>query len=41
LEQEKQEKIKYGTTDFSRGDVESYAKDVNYRYNLIMAGKFR
>ena len=41
LEKEKQDKIKYGTTDFARSDVESYAKDVQYRYNLIMAGKFR
>ena len=41
LEQEKQDKIKYGTTDFSRSDVESYAKDVQ-RYQLqIMTGKFR
>jgi len=41
LEQEKQDKIKYGTTDFSRSDVESYAKDVQQYYNGIMAGKFR
>ena len=41
LEQEKQDKIKYGTTDFSRSDVESYAKDVQQYYNNIIAGKFR
>ena len=41
LEQEKQDKIKYGTADFSRSDVEGYAKDVQ-RYTLgIMSGKFR
>jgi len=41
LEQEKQDKIKYGTTDFSRSDVEGYAKDVQ-RYTIqIMSGKFR
>ena len=41
LEQEKQDKIKYGTADFSRSDVESYAKDVQQYYNNIIAGKFR
>ena len=41
LEQEKQDKIKYGTADFSRSDVEGYAKDVQQYYNGIMAGKFR
>ena len=41
LEAEKQDKIKYGTADFSRSDVEGYAKDVQ-RYTLqIMSGKFR
>ena len=41
LEQEKQDKIDYGTADFSRSDVEGYAKDVQ-RYTLqIMSGKFR
>jgi len=41
LEQEKQDKIKYGTADFSRSDVEGYAKDVQQYYNGIMAGRFR
>ena len=41
LEQEKQDKIKYGTADFSRSEVEGYAKDVQ-RYTLqLMSGKFR
>ena len=41
LEQEKQDKVTYGTADFSRSDVEGYAKDVQ-RYQLqIMQGKFR
>jgi len=41
LEEEKQDKIKYGTADFSRSEVEGYAKDVQ-RYTLqIMSGKFR
>mgnify|MGYP003150276437 CR=1 FL=1 len=41
LEQEKQDKVKYGTTDFSRGDTEGYAKDVQQYYNNIIQGKFR
>jgi len=41
LEQEKQDKIKYGTADFTRSEAEGYAKDVQ-RYTLqIMSGKFR
>jgi hypothetical protein len=41
LEAEKQDKIKYGTADFSRSEVEGYAKDVQ-RYTLqIMSGRFR
>src|SRR6056300_541465 len=41
LEQEKQDKVKYGTADFTRSDVEGYAKDVQ-RYTLgIMSGNFR
>jgi 2-oxoglutarate dehydrogenase complex dehydrogenase (E1) component-like enzyme len=41
LEQEKQDKITYGTADFSRSDAEGYAKDVQ-RYSIqIMSGKFR
>ena len=41
IQKEKEDKIKYGTTDFSRSDVESYAKDVQQYYNNIIAGKFR
>ena len=41
LEKQKEDKIKYGTTDFSQSDVESYAKDVQQYYNYIMSGKFR
>jgi len=40
IQKEKEEKIKYGTTDFSRSDVEGYAKDVQYQYNMIMQMKF-
>ena len=41
LQKEKEDKIKYGTTDFSRYDTEGYAKDVQYQYNTIMQMKFR
>jgi len=41
LEKQKQDKIKYGTMDFSKGDVESYAKDVQQYYNYIVKGDFR
>ena len=41
LQKEKEDKIKYGTTDFARSDVESYAKDVQYQYNIIIQMKFR
>jgi len=41
IQKEKEDKIKYGTTDFSRSDVESYAKDVQNQYNTIMQMKFR
>ena len=41
LEKQKQDKIKYGTMDFSKGDVESYAKDVQQYYNYIIKGDFR
>jgi len=41
LEKQKEDKIKYGTMDFSKGDVESYAKDVQQYYNYIIQGKFR
>ena len=41
IQKEKEDKIKYGTTDFSRSDVESYAKDVQNRYNTIMKMDFR
>jgi len=38
---EKEDKVKYGTTDFSRSDTESYAKDVQQYYNYIIKGDFR
>ena len=41
LEKQKQDKIKYGTTDFGKGDVEGYAKDVQQYYNYIVKGDFR
>ena len=41
LEKQKEDKIKYGTMDFSKGDVESYAKDVQQYYNYIIKGQFR
>ncbi len=40
IQKEKEEKIKYGTTDFSRDDTERYAKDVQYQYNMIMQMRF-
>lgn len=40
IQKEKEDKIKYGTTDFSRDDVERHAKDVQQYYNYIMSGKF-
>jgi len=41
LQKEKEDKIKYGTTDFSRSDVEGYAKDVQNFYNRIIKMDFR
>ena len=41
LQKEKEDKIKYGTTDFSKSDTEGYAKDVQNQYNTIMQMKFR
>ena len=41
LEKQKQDKIKYGTADFTTGDVEGYAKDVQNQYNTIIQMKFR
>ena len=41
IQKEKEDKIKYGTTDFSRSDVEGYAKDVQNYYNTIIQMKFR
>jgi len=41
IQKEKEDKIKYGTTDFGRSDVESYAKDVQNFYNRIMKMDFR
>ena len=40
LEQEKQDKIKYGTTDFARSEVEDNAKEFQYEYNRIMKNDF-
>ena len=40
LEKQKQDKIKYGTADFTTGDVEGYAKDVQQYYNYIVKGQF-
>jgi hypothetical protein len=41
IQKEKEDKIKYGTTDFGRSDVEGYAKDVQNFYNRIMKMDFR
>ena len=41
IQKEKEDKIKYGTTDFGRSDTESYAKDVQNYYNIIMKMDFR
>ena len=41
LQKQKEDKIKYGTTDFSISDVEGYAKDVQNYYNTIMKMDFR
>ena len=41
IQKEKEDKVKYGTTDFSRSDTESYAKDVQNQFNTIMQMKFR
>ena len=41
LEKQKQDKVKYGTADFGKGDVEGYAKDVQQYYNYIVKGDFR
>ena len=41
IQKEKEDKIKYGTTDFGRSDTESYAKDVQNYYNTIMKMDFR
>ena len=38
---EKEDKIKYGTTDFGRSDTEGYAKDVQNFYSRIMKMDFR
>ena len=40
LEQEKQDKIKYGTTDFARSEVEDNAKEFQLSYNRIMKNDF-
>jgi len=41
IQKEKEDKVKYGTTDFSRSDTESYAKDVQNIYNTIIKMDFR
>ena len=41
IQKEKEDKIKYGTTDFTRSDTEGYAKDVQSKYNTIMTMNFR
>ena len=41
LQKEKEDKIKYGTTDFAKSDVEGYAKDVQGQFNTIIQMKFR
>ena len=41
IQKEKEDKVKYGTTDFSRSDTESYAKDVQNQFNTIIQMKFR
>ena len=41
IQKQKEDKAKYGTMDFSKGDVEGYAKDVQNQYNTIIQMKFR
>jgi len=41
IQKQKEDKVKYGTMDFSKSDVEGYAKDVQNQYNTIMQMKFR
>ena len=41
IQKQKEDKIKYGTMDFSKSDVEGYAKDVQNQFNTIMQMKFR
>ena len=41
IQKEKEDKIKYGTTDFGRSDTEGYAKDVQNIYSTIMKMDFR
>jgi len=41
IQKEKEDKVKYGTTDFARDDVESAAKEFQYEYNRIMKSDFR
>ena len=41
IQKQKEDKAKYGTMDFSKSDVEGYAKDVQNQYNTIMQMKFR
>ena len=41
LQKQKEDKIKYGTTDFAQSDVEGYAKDVQNIFNTITKMDFR
>ena len=41
IQKQKEDKAKYGTMDFSKGDVEGYAKDVQNQFNTIIQMKFR
>jgi len=41
FKRQEEDKAKYGTMDFSKSDVEGYAKDVQNQYNTIMQMKFR
>ena len=40
IQKEKEDKIKYGTADFTKDEAEGHAKDVQQYYNYIMGGKF-
>ena len=40
LVKEKEDKVKYGTADFARSDVEYAAKEFQYEYNRVMKNDF-